>query len=253
MTNEEKQTGRPRRERERQAAGRQGRRGSRRQSREARQRARGAGILSVLAAGVLAFLIGVGAGWIVGGRLEKEPVNLSAIVAPDWIDQQLLTVNPYSRPGKRLLEVNDIVVHYMGNPGTTAQQNRNYFENLSQQTGDNTVSVSSNFIVGLDGEILQCVPVDEVAYASNHRNSDTISIECCHPDETGKFTDETYDSLVRLTAWLCTELDLTEKNVIRHYDVTEKLCPLYYVEHPDAWDAFRADVAAEMERQTEVS
>lgn len=110
MTNEEKQTGRPRRERERQAAGRQGRRGSRRQSREARQRARGAGILSVLAAGVLAFLIGVGAGWIVGGRFEKEPVNLSAIVAPDWIDQQLLTVNPYSRPGKRLLEVNDIVV-----------------------------------------------------------------------------------------------------------------------------------------------
>ena len=122
--------------------------------------------------------------------------------------------SPYSRPGKRLLEVNDIVVHYMGNPGTTAQQNRNYFENLSQQTGDNTVSVSSNFIVGLDGEILQCVPVDEVAYASNHRNSDTISIECCHPDETGKFTDETYDSLVRLTAWLCTELDLTEKNCL---------------------------------------
>ena len=27
----------------------------------------------------------------------------------------------------------------------------------------------------------------------------------------------------------------------------------YYVEHPEAWDAFRADVAAEMERQTEVS
>ena len=242
MTNEEKQTGRPRRERERQAAGRQGRRGSRRQNREARQRARGAGILSVLAAGVLAFLIGVGAGWIVGGRFEKEPVNLSAIVAPDWIDQQLLTVNPYSRPGKRLLEVNDIVVHYMGNPGTTAQQNRNYFENLSQQTGDNTVSVSSNFIVGLDGEILQCVPVDEVAYASNHRNSDTISIECCHPDETGKFTDETYDSLVRLTAWLCTELDLTEKNVIRHYDVTEKRCPLYFVDHEDAWEDFLADV-----------
>ena len=180
MTNEEKQTGRPRRERERQAAGRQGRRGSRRQSREARQRARGAGILSVLAAGVLAFLIGVGAGWIVGGRFEKEPVNLSAIVAPDWIDQQLLTV--------------------------------------------------------------QCVPVDEVAYASNHRNSDTISIECCHPDETGKFTDETYDSLVRLTAWLCTELDLTEKNVIRHYDVTEKRCPLYFVDHEDAWEDFLADV-----------
>ena len=43
------------------------------------------------------------------------------------------------------------------------------------------------------------------------------------------------------------------EDVIRHYDVTGKDCPKYYVEHPEAWDAFRADVAAEMERQTEVS
>ena len=37
--------------------------------------------------------------------------------------------------------------------------------------------------------------------------------------------------------------------MIRHYDVTEKLCPLYYVEHPEARDAFRADVAAELADQ----
>ena len=40
--------------------------------------------------------------------------------------------------------------------------------------------------------------------------------------------------------------------MIRHYDVTGKECPRYYVEHPEAWDAFRADVAAEMERQDEM-
>ena len=92
-----------------------------------------------------------------------------------------------------------------------------------------------------------------MAYASNNRNSDTISIECCHPDETGKFYDSTYQTLVNLCAYLCVEFDLKPDDVIRHYDVTEKLCPLYYVEHPEAWDAFRADVAAKMERQTEVS
>lgn len=37
--------------------------------------------------------------------------------------------------------------------------------------------------------------------------------------------------------------------MIRHYDVTEKLCPLYYVEHPEAWDAFRTDVADAMEAE----
>ena len=51
--------------------------------------------------------------------------------------------------------------------------------------------------------------------------------------------------MVELTAWLCTQFDLTpETDVLRHYDVTEKRCPLYYVEHPEAWDVFLEDTAA---------
>ena len=38
--------------------------------------------------------------------------------------------------------------------------------------------------------------------------------------------------------------------MIRHYDVTGKLCPVYYVEHPEAWEDFLVDVAAEAEAQT---
>ena len=100
-------------------------------------------------------------------------------------------------------------------------------------------SASSNFIVGLDGEIIQCVPTWEVAYASNDRNYDTVSIEVCHPDESGKFTDATYRSLVQLTAWLCVKFNLTSEDVIRHYDVTGKNCPKYFVEHEDAWGTFK--------------
>ena len=62
----------------------------------------------------------------------------------------------------------------------------------------------------------------------------------------------TYGRCVELTAWLCREFRLNpETDVIRHYAVTGKECPRYYVEHPEAWDTFRADVAAEMERQKE--
>ena len=86
------------------------------------------------------------------------------------------------------------------------------------------------------------MPLWEKASASNERNRDTISVECCHPDEGGAFTDETYASLVKLTAWLCERNDLKPEDVIRHYDVTEKICPRYYVENEDAWLAFRADV-----------
>ncbi len=157
---------------------------------------------------------------------------------PD-LDVELLTVNPYSRPGTALEKVNGIVIHYTANPGATAIANRNYFENLKDT---HTTKASSHFVVGLEGEIVQCIPTAEIAYASNDRNSDTISIECCYKNEDGSFEQATYDSVIKLTAWLCAKFGLTSENVIRHYDVTGKLCPLYYVEHEDAWTQLKKDV-----------
>ena len=108
------------------------------------------------------------------------------------LDVELLPVNEYSRPGLALKKVRGIVVHYTANPGTTAIQNRNYFAGLEQS---HQTKASSHFVIGLDGEIVQCIPCNEIAYASNNRNSDTIAIECCIPDDTGKFNDSTYQSL----------------------------------------------------------
>ena len=165
------------------------------------------------------------------------------IEVPDYVEQDYLTVNEWSRPGTELEQIDGVVIHYVGNPGTTAHANRNYFESLS--SGQEGTYASSHFIVGLEGEVIQCVPLTEVAYASNTRNGDTVSIEVCHPDETGEFSPVTYDRAVELTAWLCVQFKLDpETGVIRHYDVTGKECPRYYVEHPEAWDAFRADVSA---------
>lgn len=155
------------------------------------------------------------------------------------LDVQLLDINEYSRPGLAISQVNGIVVHYTANPGTTAKQNRDYFQGLAQ-TGE--THASSHFVIGLDGEIIQCIPCDEISYASNNRNSDTIAIECCIPDETGKFNEATYDSLIRLTSWLMGRYDLLEEDVIRHYDVTGKSCPKYFVEHPTEWEQFHQDL-----------
>lgn len=156
------------------------------------------------------------------------------------LDVQLLTVNPYSRPGMALEKVNAVVIHYTANPGSSAQQNRDYFEGLKDS---HITKASSHFVIGLEGEIVQCIPTAEIAYASNSRNKDTISIECCHLDETGKFNSETYESLVELTAWLLGKFNLTTDDIIRHYDVTGKMCPVYYVEHEDEWAQFKEDVA----------
>lgn len=176
--------------------------------------------------------------------LEQAETEKKVTDPPEYT-VDLLTVNPYSRPGTSLEEVNGIVIHYTANPGTTAKQNRDYFEGLSL-SGE--TSASSHFVIGIDGEIVQCIPCNEIAYASNDRNADTIAIECCIPDETGRFTEATYDTLLHLAAWLMGRYDLTIEDVIRHYDVTGKDCPKYYVEHPSAWEQMKADISDYIEK-----
>ena len=185
------------------------------------------------------FLVLLAVGWHVyqDEILPREKVfELMAVPIPDWIDQQIIKVDGDSRRGVYLEGVRDIVIHYVGNPGSTAQQNRDYYANSSSE-------VSSHFVIGLNGEIIQCIPLHEKSSASNHRNKDTISIEVCHPDESGKFTDASYQSLVKLTVWLCEICDLDSSDIIRHYDITGKQCPLYFVTHENAWERFKKDVA----------
>ena len=189
------------------------------------------------------------AGWV-WFRFRLTPPRLPAIDAggafgetsdeaewQDWVTPAFLPRGGESRSGILLEEVRDIVVHYVANPGTSALANRNYFAMETTET-------SAHFIVGLDGEILQCLPLTEKSSATGARNRDTVSIEVCHPDETGEFSEATRASLVRLLGSLCEKFDLTEDHIIRHYDVTGKLCPLYYVQNPAAWDALRSDAAA---------
>ncbi len=204
-------------------------------------------VLKLTLGGSLVVILAVTAVQVRGILLKKsgKPTVKEVILPPKTVktppdyDVQLLDVNEYSRPGIPLEKVNGIVVHYTANPGTSAQNNRDYFQGLSV-SGE--TSVSSHFVIGIEGELIQCVPCNEVAYASNDRNSDTISIECCIPDETGKFTDSTYKTLVHLTAWLMGRYGLNSSDVIRHYDVTGKNCPKYFVEYPSAWEQFKKDV-----------
>ncbi|RKQ29185.1 N-acetylmuramoyl-L-alanine amidase [Mediterraneibacter sp. gm002] len=199
--------------------------------------------LMIIGVILLIVILGIGIMQRRYGRERQGHLDVDAS-QPD-IDVQLLDINEYSRPGIESDSITGIVIHYTANPGSTAQQNRNYFNGLKDS---HETSVSSHFVVGLEGEIIQCVPTWEIAYASNERNHDTVSIECCHPDETGKFNDETYKSVVQLTAFLCEKYGLTQENVIRHYDVTGKICPKYFVEHEDAWQTFKEDVEAALQK-----
>ena len=172
-----------------------------------------------------------------GTKIQGFPADTYA-AHPTWTED-FLTVNEYSRPGDPLPEVNNIFVHYTANPGTSAAQNRSYFEQLKD---NHERSASAHFIIGYKGEIIQCVPLDEIAYAVQTRNEDSISIECCYKADNGQFTQETYDSLIKLLKWLIDAYDLQPDDILRHYDCGGKKCPIYYTEHEDAWERLKEDV-----------
>ena len=165
------------------------------------------------------------------------------------ITENFLTPNKYSRPQIPLEKVTKIAVHYVGNANTSAANNRSYFEGLKDQIPDKTgkwrlnpdgtfflykgnkVEIafrSSHFLIGMQGEIIQCLPLNEWSYCTNWANGYSISIECCHPDSTGKFNAATEQSLAELCAYLLEKFGLGVDDIIRHYDVTKKQCPLYW-------------------------
>jgi N-acetylmuramoyl-L-alanine amidase len=173
------------------------------------------------------------------------------------INDQLLTKNKYSRPCTLLKAVKGIVIHWVANPGSSAIANRNYFESLKNQVPPNDKRfASAHCIIGLGGEIIRCVPDKEVCChvgadnytnealrrLSSYPNNCTIGIELCHPDWSGKFTAETLESCRELVSSLLFTYGLGKNDIWRHYDVTTKVCPKYFVEHTNEWDAFKASI-----------
>ncbi len=178
------------------------------------------------------------------------------------IREDLVPINTFSRPGVKLLSVEKLVIHYFGNKATTADQNVQYIKSLSEQ--DDTDSkpdryASAHFFVD-SKEIINCIPEDERAYhvgakkytpygraISSYPNARTIGIEMYHPTKTGKPDIMTYARTVKLCAALCIKYKLSAYvDICRHYDITGKECPLYYVDNPNEFILFKDDVEEEM-------
>lgn len=172
------------------------------------------------------------------------------------IRYDLLTPNPYSRPQYKLEEVRGIVIHYVANPMSRDIDNRNFFNN--RKYGNDGYG-SAHEIIDLDGSIVICIPDNEIAYHvgansymdgifkklnTTYPNSALYGIEFTHPDWTGKPNDITYQALVIRTANLCNKYNLNPlEDLYRHYDITGKNCPKYYVNNPDEWNKFKQEVS----------
>lgn len=176
----------------------------------------------------------------------------------------------WGRPGKPMADTRGIVVHWTANlrPGANAIANRNWFESFRGY------KVSAHYIVD-DTRVVLCVPEKEIAYHAGTAtkpgalalfgkspNNHSIGIEwCVNEDSNG---GETYRNVVGLCGDLMARYGWGPGNLLRHYDVTGKICPAFFVDDrwaermgfaggaAHAWQQFRRDVTVAA-RAAEVS
>ena len=175
----------------------------------------------------------------------------------------------WNRRARRPGGIKAIVVHWTAAPNQKVEATRNWFI-----TNKN---ISSNYIIGVDGEVLLIVPDEETAFANgwdkNHpenitelckkrffttrngkeernHNDWAISIEVEPIDAKGNFSTKTYTNLVRLVADKLKQYQLgVENGLLRHYDFAKKDCPkLFYGENNSNWEKFKSDVKVAMKR-----
>lgn len=128
-------------------------------------------------------------------------------------------------------DIEYLVIHYTANDGDTDENNGKYFKN-------NVVKTSAHYFVD-DDSVTQTVPDNYTAWhcgtkgTYRHktcRNANSIGIELCDDVKNGKIypSEKTIQNALELTKFLMKKYGIPASNVIRHYDVTGKLCPAYW-------------------------
>lgn len=179
------------------------------------------------------------------------------------------------RTGYKLTRCLGLVIHWIGVCQSKASVIRQNFEF--------TDFCGTQYICDYNtGDIINCVPEDEVTYhvgatrytdlkrqlvGEKNPNNYFVGIECCIGDknipndwstpgkhmELGKPSDKQYAALVEFAADFLTRHGMTTDNLYRHYDITGKLCHVWFVKDEARWEMFKADVAVKMKGEEDMT
>ena len=150
----------------------------------------------------------------------------------------------YTKGRKQLIKY--IVVHYTANDGDTARNNGNYFSQPNR-------NASAHYFVD-ENEIIQSVKDTDTAWhcgakSYKHelcRNDNSIGIEMCsEKDDKGQYyiNQATQNRTIKLIKVLMKQYNIPIENVLRHYDVTGKLCPEPFVRNQVQWLDFKKRIS----------
>ena len=151
----------------------------------------------------------------------------------------------------RTSDIKYIVIHYTANNGDTAKNNVDYYASTK-------VGASAHYFVDEYDAVYQSFPDADTAWAvggtssykhPHCRNANSISIEMCSRNKNGSgrsstddgwyFKEETIKNAVALTKELMAKYNIPVERVIRHYDVTGKICPAPFANDVTLWNDFK--------------
>ena len=177
---------------------------------------------------------------------KRKGMTVMAAKKPE-INRLITKVN-FTDANRGKGQIKYLVKHYVGATGG-AEANCRFFY-------DTYRGASAHYFIDQDGEIWQCVEENDIAWhcgASSYkhkecRNSNSIGVELCvKKDKDGKwyYTEATKKSAIALFAYLADKYEIDADHILRHYDVTGKICG-----EPDVrsgnkvWSKFKKDLAA---------
>lgn len=122
------------------------------------------------------------------------------------------------------------MIHYTGNDGDTDENNGNYFKNNNIKASAHDFVDSDSVTHSVDYKNIAWHCGDDVYYHPHCRNSNSIGIEICDDNYNGLIypSSKTIENALLLTQRLMEKYGIPKKNVLRHWDVTHKICPSYW-------------------------
>ena len=152
----------------------------------------------------------------------------------------------------RKQKIQYIVVHYTANNGDTAEGNGKYFSGADRNT-------SAHYFVD-EIKIVRSVFDKDTAWHCGAkiyrhkkcRNENSIGVEMCSKkDSNGQYyiNQKTQNNAAELVKWLMKKYDIPIENVLRHYDVTGKMCPEPFVRNEVQWLDFKRKLSEKEKKE----
>ena len=153
-----------------------------------------------------------------------------------------------------------IVIHYTANDGDTALSNAKYFAKGNRGASAHYFVDSNNIVQSVEDNYVawsvggskysDCSKTGGGKFYGKCTNSNSLSIEICDDIKNNAIypTEAAINNVIDLVRTLMKKYNISINNVIRHFDVTGKKCPMYWCgdsQKNGKWQKFKNSILKE--------